>query len=67
MKYPVRCKIIDVTGKIKFGFHLKTPDASKPYIGEEGLAEEVEGKVRIKLDNGETIYGHECWWKPLKD
>jgi hypothetical protein len=23
--------------------------------------------VRIELDNGETIYGFQCWWRSLED
>ena len=71
MEYPVRCKIIDVTGVEVFpGIEGRTPDVSKSHIGKEGLAEEDVtgfGKVRITLDDGTIIFGHECWWTPIKD
>lgn len=71
MKYPVRCKIIDVTGVEVFpGMEGKTPNKSKPHIGKEGLAEKDVtgfGKVRITLDDGNILFGHECWWTPIKE
>lgn len=64
--YPVRCQIIDAAGE-QFGqFTARTPDASRPYIGEFGIAERVEGDVRITLESGETLMGYECWWTPLE-
>ncbi|OEU68428.1 MAG: hypothetical protein BBJ57_02365 [Desulfobacterales bacterium PC51MH44] len=67
MKYPVRCEIIDVTGIEVFpGVQGNTPDESKPFIGEQGLAERIGWDVRITLDNGEIIFGYDCWWKPIK-
>ncbi len=67
MEYPVRCKIIDVTGVEVFeGIIGNTPEVSKPHIGKTGLAEKVGGKVKITLDDGNILYGHECWWEPLK-
>jgi len=71
IKYPVRCKIIDVTGMKKKidhrTFELNTPDVSKPHIGKEGLAEKDPAGfgVRISLDDGTIIYGYECWWTPI--
>ena len=66
MKYPVRCEIIDAAGKMVFpGIKAKTPDASKPHIGEKGLAEKIGDNVRITLDNGSILWGYECWWRPL--
>ncbi len=69
MKYPTRCEIIDVTGREQFGLKRRTPDKSKPYIGQTGLAERAEpgSRVKITLDSGEIIYGDECWWRPLKN
>jgi hypothetical protein len=76
IKYPVRCRILDVTGDTFLGTPIKTPDISKPYIGEEGIAREIffepkEGDmfnwyIEITLDNGVIIYGHECWWEPIE-
>ena len=72
MKYPVRCKIVDVTGRKKkingTEFELNTPAISKPHIGKEGLAEVDPAGfgVRITLDDGTVIYGYECWWTPLE-
>lgn len=65
--YPVRCRIIDVTGMEKFGLELATPDVSRPHIGKEGLAELINRgeTVRITLDDGKVIYGCDCWWEPL--
>ncbi len=71
MKYPVRCKIIDIAGEVINPEYpniiAATPEVSKPYIGEEGLAELLdEWTVRITLDNGNIIYGYECWWTPIE-
>ncbi len=73
--YPTRCRIVDVTGEVgRFEpgvgeakeFELVTPDASKPHIGLEGVAELLdELTVRITLDDGTIIYGNECWWDVL--
>ncbi len=69
MKYPTRCEIIDVTGKELFGLPLRTPDESKPYIGQTGLAERAgdSWRVKITLDSGEILFGDECWWRRLKN
>ena len=69
VKYPTRCEIIDPDGhKITPELAAKAPDASKPHIGKKGLAEKLgEWEVRITLDDGTIIYGHECWWVPLPD
>lgn len=70
MNYPVRCKIIDVTGQKKKidhrEFQLNTPDTSKPHIGKKGLAEKDNVGVKITLDDGNILYGYECWWVPLE-
>lgn len=66
--YPVRARIIDVTGEMlpNTNIALRTPEASKPFIGREGLAEKLaNGRVRVTLDGGGTIFGDECWWEPL--
>jgi hypothetical protein len=45
---------------------MRTPDKSKPHIGKQGLAYEIDGlNVRITLDDGTVLMGYECWWKPL--
>ena len=68
INYPIRCEILDVTGQEVFpGFEGRTPDESKPHIGKQGLAEEVEDNVRITLDDGSVLWGYECWWKPLNN
>ena len=65
-KYPVRCKIVDVTGEEVFpGIEGRTPDESKPHIGKMGVAEEAGETVRITLDDGTIIWGSECWWEPI--
>jgi hypothetical protein len=68
-EYPVRCRIIDVTGReVLPGVEGKTPDESRPHIGKEGLAEEIEEAgeiVRITLDDGTVLWGSECWWTPI--
>ncbi len=68
IKYPTRCRIIDVTGQEVFpGFPARTPEKSKPYVGQFGLAERDENDdVRITLDSGNVIYGYECWWTPIE-
>lgn len=65
-KYPVRCEIVDATGRRIGPLIAKTPNVSKPHIGKRGLAEKMkDGCVRITLDDGTIIYGHQCWWKAL--
>ena len=66
MKYPTRCEIVDVTGIEVFpGIRGRTPDNSKAHIGKKGIAEDYGDTVRITLDDGNVIYGYECWWVPL--
>lgn len=67
--YPVRARIIDAAGKeLAPGVKAATPDTSLPHIGKEGIAiEEGPWTVRIDLDDGSKIYGHECWWTPLPE
>ena len=65
--YPTRCRIIDIDGKVIMGRVVaKTPAQSLPHIGKCGLAELVDtDRVRITLDDGNIIWGHECWWEPV--
>jgi len=72
IKYPTRCQIIDVFdggGGIDSegrDWHFKTPEISKKHIGKLGLAELIKnGNVKITLDDGNIIYGYECWWIPI--
>jgi len=68
MKYPIRCEILDVTGREVFpGVMGKTPDKSKPHIGKRGLAKREGTGVLITLDDGSVLGGHECWWKPITE
>lgn len=67
-KYPVRCEITDVTGKeVLPGVQGRIPDESKTHIGKKGLAEETNHswRVKITLDDGNILYGEDCWWTPL--
>lgn len=68
LTYPTRCVIIDVIGHPFYA----TPDVSKPHIEKHGLAEkeiDEDGyeRVKITLDDGNIIYGYECWWVTEKD
>jgi len=69
INYPVRCVIIDVEGsEVLPGILGRTPDESKPHIGEHGLAEDLDAGVKITLDGGRGIlWGYECWWVTEKD
>ena len=68
--YPVRCVIVDPEGEGKTitlldgsVLVLIAPEISKPHVGKHGLAELTEDlNVKITLDDGSIIYGHECWW-----
>ena len=67
--YPVRCIIVDVAGTVIDPEHpdivAVTPEKSKSHIGKHGLAESEDGwTVKITLDDGNIIYGYECWWIP---
>lgn len=69
MKYPMRCVIVDIAGKLIDEFNLNivaaTPEISKPHVGKHGLAERIDDwTVKITLDDGNIIYGYECWWMP---
>ena len=64
--YPVRCRIVDVDGKeVMPGFTGRTPEVSKPHVGKYGNASLSKGVVKIELDGGGAIYGHECWWEAV--
>ena len=68
MKYPTRCRIIDVTGRPSFidGIELRTPEKSKFHIGKEGIARRMKNRnIKITLDDGNILMGHECWWEPI--
>lgn len=66
-KYPVRCRITDADGlDLGGGLTARTPGRSIPHIGDQGLADrDAKNRIRIILDDGYVIYGHECWWVPL--
>jgi len=74
--YPTRCLIVDVDGMPAPGLPtlterwpgltLRTPEASRPHVGKEGLAELESDSVRITLDDGTVLHGWECWWVPLE-
>jgi len=64
--YPVRCMIVDPNGHKVGPYDAVNPDEAVPHVGKKGTAyEEAEWIVRIELDDGNTIYGYECWWIPL--
>ena len=63
IKYPTRCQIVDVYGVT----WRRTPEASKKHISEFGLAEKIDGLVRITLDGGNILWGNECWWIPITE
>ena len=73
IKYPTRCRIIDVNGLEHplLGFTMRTPAKSEPHIDKKGLAEIKKyrdfDRVKITLDDGNIIYGDECWWVPIKE
>jgi len=71
IKYPTRCRIVDIAGEMINPDYPElvaaTPDISKPHIGKEGLAELLnKWTVRITLDDGNVIYGYDCWWIPIE-
>ena len=68
IKYPTRCIIVDVEGTRigESNFIRKTPDVSRPYVGEKGTAIRTkDDNVKITLDCGKILMGYECWWTPL--
>lgn len=65
-EYPTRCQIVDANGKSWHGLEMRTPKASYPHLGKFGKAELMDNIfVKITLDDGNIIWGHECWWKPI--
>lgn len=70
IKYPVRCRIIDIAGEILDPMYpdivTATPKVSQPHMGEEGLAEWVDNNVRITFSDGSVLWGYECWWTPIE-
>lgn len=69
--FPIRCKIIDPMPTI-----ASDPSSpaigralgSLPHIGKRGWAHLTgAGDVRIHLDDGTIIGGHECWWTPVEE
>jgi len=76
LEYPTRCVIRDIEGDPldDTGLVARTPEVSRQYIGQRGLAEKVPDSdsifgesVRITLDSGDVIWGYECWWSPLPE
>ena len=66
--YPTRCRIIDIAGEeILPGVFAQTPEASRPHVGKTGTATKLPGAegVRIVLDDGTVLWGHQCWWEPI--
>ena len=70
--FPCRCMIVDPDGMRLnplppdgHGYVARTPSDSKQYVGKRGFAEKNQGKVRITLDNGITLWGDECWFMCL--
>ena len=64
VKYPVRCRIIDATGKEFHGIPMRNPDEAVSHIGKTGTAYESSVGVTIQLDDGNIIHGYQCWWEP---
>ena len=72
MGYPIRVRIVDIAGEpvpaMGPGVVAATPTESLPYIGKLGWAYDHEGwTVRIIMDDGDTLYGDECWWDAVED
>ncbi len=68
IEYPIRCEILDVVGiEVLPGIIGDTPEVSKPHIGKHGVAIEEGENVKIILDDGNILYGYECWWKPIEE
>ena len=63
IEYPTRCKIVDVDDKT----WRRTPNVSIPNINKCGWAEEIDGLIRITLDDSGVVWGHECWWIAIKE
>ncbi len=70
-KTTVRCIIIDPVVENIYQdkpYVAIAPEESLPHIGKYGIAEIVDGyHAKITLDDGNVIYGDECWWKPVTE
>lgn len=44
-----------------YGFGVYQGDEAPP-ISDQDSSEPVEKNPKILLDNGETVWGYECWW-----
>jgi hypothetical protein len=71
--YPTRCQIVDPDGMpIAEGLTSRAPEKSLPHIHKKGWAYLVEDPdvpwhtVRIELDDGNVLFGNECFWIPLR-
>jgi hypothetical protein len=65
---PCRCIIVNPDGMmLGHDYVARTPPDSKQYVGKRGFAEKIQGKVRITLDNGITLWGDECWFMWLEE
>lgn len=59
-KFPTRCQIMPAKTE-----NTNLGSINRQYTGQEGIAEQVGEKlVRIVLDNGVVLWGHECEWMP---
>lgn len=68
IQYPTRCRIIDPSGMtLAPGVVAVAPKKSMPHVGQCGTAELHDLGVKITLDNGDVIYGYECWWEPIDE
>lgn len=66
ISYPVRCRIIDVAGiEVYHGVEGQTPEYSKRHVGKTGYAQRIKDNVLITLDDGNGLWGYECWWEPI--
>lgn len=65
---PCRCMIVDPNGMaLGRKFVATCSMESKPHVGKKGFAERIRpGKVHITLDDGTSLWGHECWWVKLE-
>ena len=68
INYPTRCQIIDADGiEIIPGVLGVNPEEAIPHIGKIGMAESTEKGIKITLDDGNILWGHQCWWIPLEE
>ena len=69
---PIRCKIVDVEGLVIDPNYpdvvALTPDISMSHIGKFGWAKYLSDfDVEITLDDGNILFGYECWWVPVNE